>query len=205
MNEYIKFFLKFLPLAAIGTISHEFGHFIAAILQGSRAIISYGFTHLIDPLPNEFAEFFFTLGGPLSTWLTSIIGLLLLILVFRKRLSNSDYKMSNGHQISFFMSLFCSRAVFNTSMWTVGKYILGNEMGNSDEEKISVYLGWPPQFLLYGGLIIGLIIILVCLFYLIPKSQRKVVFFTGITGSITGYIIWYYLLGPIILPVPSWA
>ncbi|MHA1230783.1 MAG: hypothetical protein ACTSRP_14780 [Candidatus Helarchaeota archaeon] len=204
VNEYIKYFVKFLPLAAIGTLMHELGHFFAAILQGSRAWISYGYTHLIDPLENEFQYFIFILGGPISTWLTCLIGLLLLIFVFHKRLKDSTYKMTWGHQISFFLSLFSSRAVFNTSMWTVGKYILGNPMGNSDEEKIAAYLGIRPEIILYGGLIIGLIIILISLFYLIPKTQRKVVFITGIFGSITGYLIWYYLLGPIILPTPQY-
>ncbi|MBD3226616.1 MAG: hypothetical protein GF329_00375 [Candidatus Lokiarchaeota archaeon] len=201
--EYFKYLLKFLPLAAIGTIMHEFGHWLCAVFQGSRAIISYGFTHLIDPLTNEFQYFIFIIGGPISTWLTSIIGLLLLILYFRKRLSDQEYKMSGGHQISFFATLFCSRAVFNTSMWVVEKYLLNSGVGNSDEEKISVYLGWPPEILLFGGLIIVIIIILFSLFYLIPKSQRKLILITGIIGSLAGYVIWYYLLGPIILPVPS--
>lgn len=203
-NQYIEYLLKFLPLAAIGTILHELGHFLAAILQGYRAFISYGFTHLIDPIYNEFQYFIFIIGGPLSTWLTCAIGLLFLVFKYRKKLSDQNYqRMSWGHQLSFFTTLFCSRAVFNSTIWAIRKYIFGVEAGTSDEEKISAYLGWPPEFILFGGLIVGLTIILISLFFLIPKTQRKPILITGIIGSLSGYVIWYYLLGPIVLPAPS--
>jgi len=205
--DYLKYFLKFLPLAAIGTFLHELGHFFAALFQGIPSWISYGATHIPSYVSlTDIQAFIIYLGGPISTWLTCLIGLLLLIFIFRKRLSDQNYtKMSTGHQLSFFITLFCSRAVFNTSIWIVGKYFLGMEMGTSDEEVISAYLGIPPEIILFGGFIIGISIILVSLFYLIPRSQTKMIIITGLIGSLSGYLLWYELLGPIILPVPAWS
>ena len=74
-------------------------------------------------------------------------------------------------------------------------------MGTSDEEKISLYLGWQPEFILFGGMILGIIIIVACFFF-IPKSQRKVILISGISGALIGYGLWYYALGPILMPVP---
>jgi len=202
IKEFVFYFLKFLPLAAIGTIAHEFGHFFAALIQGHWSIISYGFTTLLIDFATYFQYLIFILGGPISTWATCFIGFSLLIFKYRKNLEDPTYKMSSGHQISLFTTLFCSRAVFNTLGWMVGRYFQGREMGTSDEEKISLYFGWAPEILLFGGMILGIIIILLCVIYFIPKSQRSVILISGIAGALIGYVIWYYLLGPVIMPVP---
>ena len=80
---FFKYFFIFLIVIPIGTLLHEVGHYLGAILQGYNASISYAFTHLETSMSKE-EYFLFTLAGPLSTWLLCLTGFIILQVTYRK-------------------------------------------------------------------------------------------------------------------------
>jgi hypothetical protein len=89
--------LAFILMTVIGTISHEYGHYISAKILGYGARVNYGMTILENNQSISRKEsFIITLGGSMQTILTGTLGMILLY-IFRKsfNLENHSIKLIN--------------------------------------------------------------------------------------------------------------
>ncbi len=181
----------------IGTLLHEVGHFLVAIINGYEAQIHYSYTTTsINPANEESLYFFFILGGPLSTWIQCIIPFIILLVSYNKNHSRKILE-NNFFNINFLICLIFismgARFIFNlisyliTPSNTIDEYIM------ADIIKIH-----PETFLILFALI-SIAILLVSL-YKIPKNVRLTFLVGALSGSIFGYFLWYFLLGPLLIP-----
>ena len=68
-----------------------------------------------------------------------------------------------------------------------------------DEYKMADYLMLHPEiFLILFGVIALLILIIVI--YKIPKNKRISTVLGALIGSVIGYSLWNFIIGPVILP-----
>lgn len=139
-----------------------------------------------------------TIGGPLQTILTGVIGLTIL---FIRRNNIKTFGLKILDWLAVFLSLFWLREVFNL-MTSIGSEIIspnGSYFGG-DEKNISYGLnlweGTIPIILGFTGLLISLFII----FKVIPVRQRLTFIISGPIGGILGFILWMNILGPKLLP-----
>lgn len=139
---------------------------------------------------------FILLGGPLQTMFTGTIGLFFLILRQRK---SQNFKITDW--LLAFISLFWLREFYNLFMSVIYKMINPSiSLFGGDEKKISqffnIYDGTVP--IIFG--VTGLMITLFVIFKLIPERYRFTFILSGLTGGISGYILWFYFVGPALLP-----
>ena len=143
------------------------------------------------------------MGGPISTWFVALIGLGFILWKYRSFHSESVKAISNGQTLCTIGAAFSLRFIFNAGGYLFFTTILGNS-SEMDETKIANYLGFHPDFLVFGSAIVALVIILVTIYY-IPRHQRYVILIAGIIGGALGYLFWYYWAGPLLLPLPPIA
>lgn len=139
-----------------------------------------------------------TLGGPLQTLLTGTIGLLLLFVW--KNSYKSRHELGPRQWALIFITLFWLRQTANLVVWFAA-FLLTKEFSyRGDEIRLSLQLGLPFWLLttVTGG--IGIIILCIVIFKFIPKTQRFTFILSGIVGGTAGYILWLYLLGPVLMP-----
>lgn len=196
VTRFFIFFGLFLVVPIIGTILHEVGHYIAAIVQGYEAEIYYAFcSSTISPSLDPAQYFIFIVGGPTATWIQSLIPFFLLLILYPKeRRESFDGKYPASFMFLMAFASFAGRFVFNA-----GGYILQGSP-NMDEVKMANYLGLPEAVFVYLFGVIG-IAVLLGLIYIIPKRDRITVTLSCILGSVSGYLLWYEFLGPLIMPV----
>ncbi len=138
-----------------------------------------------------------TLGGPIETILTSIIGLIILI-NYRKKLSKKE-SFSFTNWLCVFIALFILRQSANMFVG-FGILLLTSRTPHGDEFRISWMIGLNPWALDIITGVIGLLVLAWIIFRIIPISERFTFILSGIFGGVSGYILWLILLGPIILP-----
>ncbi|MFW9782571.1 MAG: hypothetical protein ACFFFB_09850 [Candidatus Heimdallarchaeota archaeon] len=197
LKLFFIYFGIFFVVLIIGTIIHELGHYIVAVIFGVPAQISYAYTTYFGFLTGE-QRFWFILGGPLISWLVSIIGITFIFIKYRFIQKEKTKPIGIGHSISIVATSFSIRFIFNAGWYLVNTTILGVPC-NTDETQIATYLGINPDILMYGSGMIALVLIIIALYY-IPRFQRYIVLFAGIIGGVLGYLFWNYWIGPIILP-----
>jgi hypothetical protein len=195
--------IAFIAVTAIGTVLHEAGHFLAGKLTGAQptihyASVSYQRTSLFMKTSDRQAQkdtvrkrLIRTAGGPIQTFLTSLLGLG--ILTWRK-IKKHHEKWIFIDWTAIFMALFSLRFVFNFITGTL------SGAGRSDEIGICRILGWPPRSLGFVLFLIGFISALWVLFKILPTEQRFTFIFAGFVGAGIGYPLWMNVLGPILLP-----
>ncbi|MFX1567427.1 MAG: hypothetical protein ACFFCV_03565 [Promethearchaeota archaeon] len=197
---FIEYFSIFFVTLIIGTLIHELGHYIVAVIYGVPAQISYAYTHYFGSL-TEVQRFWFLMGGPLSSWLVSTTGIIIILVKYKYMHKESEKSIGVGQSISIVGTSFSIRFIFNAGFYFINT-TLGGITSNADEAKIAQeFLGINPDILMYGSAIIALVFIIVALYY-IPSHQRYIILVGGIIGGILGYIFWNYWFGPIILPPP---
>ncbi|MHA2392550.1 MAG: hypothetical protein ACXAEX_11460 [Promethearchaeota archaeon] len=199
MKWFFTYLGLFFIVLIIGTLVHEFGHYIVAVLFGVPARISYAYTTYFGPLTVE-QRFWFIMGGPISSWLVSLIGITVILLKYRHMHNEKVQSISSGQTLSIVATSFSIRFIFNAGWYLINTTILNIPSG-TDETQIANYLGISPDFLIYGSAVIALVFIIIDLYY-IPRFQRYVILIAGITGGVLGYLFWNYWVGPIILPRP---
>ena len=138
-----------------------------------------------------------TIGGPLQTILTSIIGLFMLY--FRKSKHKSEFKVLDW--LGVFLALFILREVFNGVQGLLVEVFGKVEFYAGDEFGISKYLGWNIWALPSIMMIIGTAVSLYVIFKVIPIRYRLSFILAGLVGGLSGFAIWFGYLGPILLPV----
>jgi len=139
-----------------------------------------------------------TLGGPIQTTFTGLLGLLLLFLR-RKQIRNTG--LTHFDWLFVFMSLFWLRELFNIVVSISSGLIEGNgTYFGGDEAKISQYLELPIWTIGIVLGIIGLVSSIFVIFKIIPSRMRLTFISGGFIGGIIGFILWMKVIGPIILP-----
>lgn len=219
----------FILLTILGTITHEYGHIAVAKCLGYQNTLHYASMEwsnnlksdvlktydryrfeIENNLPfkhkNEYVikikkintdELFITLGGVLLTVFIGTAGFVILLFQYYKAINTTSF-MKWG---LIFLSLFWSREVFNFFKGIIngiffnkGNYFWGDEL------KISNHFGcYEGTFSIISGSI-GLCIISFLILKIVPLKYRLTFIFSGVLGSISGYIIWMIILGPMILP-----
>lgn len=193
--------IVFIFTTALGTVLHEYGHFIVAEFLGITAQVHYGFTSFVfdENYRNlsKWDQFLITVGGPLQTISTGILGL---ILLHTSRKNSQTQFLNFKSWIYVFMSLFWLRQSANFIMWMI-EYFLTNQIStNSDEVKLAAYLNMPLWFFTALGGIVGFAVALFVIFKYVPISQRFTFIVSGFVGGLLGYIIWLESLGKILMP-----
>ncbi|MFX0038661.1 MAG: hypothetical protein ACFFCY_12580 [Promethearchaeota archaeon] len=206
MNRHkrLKWFFMYMGIffivVIIGTLIHELGHYIVAVIYGVPAQICYAYTYYFGPLTSD-QRFTFLMGGPISSWLVSIIGIIFILFKYRNMHNEQEESIGVGQIISIVATSFSIRFVFNALWYFVNTSILSMPSGADEVIIARDYWEINPDILIYGSAVIALIFIVVALYY-IPRFQRYVILIGGIIGGILGYLFWNYWVGPIILPVP---
>ncbi len=181
----------------IGTLSHEGGHCLLAILLGYSIEIDYhsmdyyGKTSAISiPLAHHLI---ITIGGIVATIFTSVIAFFYLLK--RKEIINFSF------WILFFISLFISRQVINLVLSLIGKVFFNrNNYFGGDEFYLSTNLNLPSGFF---SIVLFLFAFYICfrlLFEILPKQYRFAFFISSIIGGVGGYYLWFQIIGKIMLP-----
>jgi len=139
-----------------------------------------------------------TLGGPIQTMITGLIGFLVLYLR-KETWTKSSFGIINW--IAVFMGLFWSRQIFNLLIG-IFNYLFGHASTpfGGDEAKISNILNMPSGTIGIVTGIIGMVVCSIIVFKVVPKHDRLIFLLLGIFGSAIGYMIWFEIIGPKILP-----
>ncbi|HQQ95052.1 MAG TPA: hypothetical protein PLQ93_10895 [Bacteroidia bacterium] len=199
---FIGLFLSFIAATIIGTLSHEFGHYVVAKYFGYDARINYGFTFWNSPDQNNPIvtghQIAITLGGPMQTMLTGTIGLVLLFL-YRNNFYLAD-KFAPPQWIIIFLSLFWLRQTANFFTWLGGYLFSGKFSSRGDEINIANYYELPTWTIITTTAIIGALTLAIITFKFIPLRQRVTFLTAGLTGGISGYVFWHVIFGKYIMP-----
>lgn len=189
----------FAIFVVIGTLSHEFGHYLVAESFGYNASISFGSTHIqdYDKVP-PLHKFWITLGGPMQTMLTGSIGLFW-ILRYHKSFSVKQ-RLTLGNWAIIFMALFWLRQLSNFAFGMIRFLKKGEFPQKNDESRLSSFLGLPGETLLIISAACAAIVVWVVVFRFVPKSQRPTFIASGIVGGFSGMYLWLHCLGKIIMP-----
>lgn len=203
VDKRLTFFLSltFILCTIAGTLLHESGHYFMARLLGHDSTISYNYTHLLNtekqPLTNK-EYFLFTLGGPLQTILTGTIGFLFLTGSYKK--SRLPDTLSLLQWFFVFLTLFWLRQIANLAV-LISCYLVKGEFSHAgDEINIDDYLSLPYLSVNLITAVTGAILLSIIFFRYIPPTQRITFIVSGLLGGSLGFILWIYLLGPVLMP-----
>ena len=138
------------------------------------------------------------LGGPLQTMLTGFIAFLFL-LFRKKKVKKNGLKIIDW--LLVFLSLFWLREIFNFITSIITGLLFENEsFFGGDEMYISKYYNLGPGTIPLITAIIGTAICLYVIFKIVPKYMQRTFIIAGFSGGIVGFGLWFYLVGPILLP-----
>jgi len=227
-GRLVVFSIVFILVTVIGTLSHELGHIAVARALGYHTTVHYASMNsysskmmkLMDDRINfpdvpeltnnaawEKASFkperhrlWITMGGPIQTMLTGMLGLFILQKRRKKRRSR-PFKFIDW--LAVFLALFWLREVFNLGATLVYGYLKNKPdyfVGNGDEIKISDALGLPSYMIPVICGAIGLIICAIVVFKYVPKKDRPTFILSGAVGGGLGFYLWMDLVGPMLLP-----
>lgn len=215
-------------MTPVGTITHELGHLFVAKALGYETILHYSSVswnnELVEKSWKRYEVFKSEINNKISIEghekhkkdieildkhslliclagisQTIIFGLIAFMILFYRIFIKKD-KFIWLHWMLSFISLFLLREVFNLITGLIrGFYLKNNIYFYGDEAKIANILG------LYEGIILiplGVISLIICLsvLKLIPKIRRKEYILSAIIGCPIGYILWMFLIGPLVLP-----
>lgn len=185
-------------------VGDEDGAFLSTVQMQYRNLIladqpfpgKERYDQLMDALVQ--GNFWILLGGPLQTLFTSIIGMVLLVLSYKEYAQKDT--LSFKIWVYIFLALFWLRQSANLFVGLVFWAINGKFSMGGDEARLSHLMGLPLVTLnLITGLI-GFVILASIVFKVIPRQQRITFLFAGFTGGVSGYILWLYILGPVVMP-----
>ena len=199
VSWFLKYLSIFFTIPIIGTLAHELGHYLVAVIYQQPARIAYSYTDFVGPnilTPEQW--FWFIMGGPISTWTVAAIGIGVILGKYRAMHSELTNPIGLGQSLATVGASFSLRFIFNAGVYFISTTLLGNS-SNADEVKIAQILGISPDLMMYGSAVIALFLVLVALYYL-PRHQRYLILIGAIIGGILGYLFWYYWIGPILLP-----
>jgi hypothetical protein len=217
-------FITFFLMVIAGTMIHEAGHYTMAKALGYKARITYrsmvpeqkaAIKRLYDtiytmksPDKQEFEKIKSALNhhtnesirilvaGPSTNMLLGTIGFVLLfVLAGTKHFSKFRWML-------VFTSLLWSRQVLNFMVFTAKWILQPSEVVKpiSDEVKLSYYAHLPYYTFSVITCVIALPILLITIFKFIRRDEWPAFFAAGILGGGSGVLVWFFWIGPIILP-----
>lgn len=225
----IIIYFSFILFTIIGTLSHEFGHFIVGRYLGSKTSIHYGSTswgksELYDkiieiytenkdaidakkefPQKREF-EILTTESSKNSFWMTlggplqtMFTGTIGFLLILLIR-KRHQFASKLSHWVCLFLALFWLRQPTNLTSLILSKPFNGRYSTSADEIRLAQYLELPQSSIIWVTGVLGLIISGVAILKFVPKVKLITFCISGFLGGISGYVLWLKILGPIILP-----
>lgn len=209
MHNNARIFLIFFIAAIVGTLAHECGHAVVGEVVGFKTSIHYQYTNCENCLErfnaaksNDLMDRYlyhrmlFTWGGPAQTILTGVAGIIGLLIVSRKQEIDAH---NVQHLLLIALSFFISRNVFN-EVFFWAKYLTTKQVSSRcDECKLLDYYNANP---LVGHLLILVFasaILWWITFVLLRKHRLQFILWGGL-GSISGGLLWLYVIGEYILP-----
>lgn len=229
LRHTILFSLAFVLCVPLGTISHEYGHIAVAETLGYDTQLhfdrmSYDMSSLNAPisellaLQRDGSNFsseqearlyqlhhsrkshmkWITLGGILQTLL---FGSIALIVLYSRRKTHIKSGLQVIDWIAVFLALFWSRQIFNPVMSILSELTHPNgHWFGGDEYKLAYLMNlWDGTFSIPLGLM-GLLVCTYIVFKVVPVKYRYSFICSALIGSASGYILWMYLIGPLLLP-----
>jgi hypothetical protein len=201
-TRFLALSFGFIIFTVIGTLSHEFGHYIVAKLLGYEAQIRYAYTSIRET-PNqatrEYDNLLFILGGPVQTIFTGISGLVFLLL--KRKAYQSAQELSWNQWFWVFITFFLSRQTANLLSAIIPWFRLGYwPVSGGDEGNLDYYFDFPDGTILMSTGLISTVILIVVVFRFIPLKERFTFIMSGLIGCVSGFIIWMYWLGKMVLP-----
>ena len=189
--------LLFMLFTIVGTLTHESAHYGVANYLGCRAKIRFNSTSYgCYKLHADYA-ILITMAGPLQTMIVGTIGHMYVI--YNKKYYTNLSLLSPKHWLGLFMAFFWLREVFMGISTSIQLLFIKNYESSSDEYSIADYYNLPPYSLVIVTSIIG-ILVSCHLLLLIPIVQRKIFLKGALIGSISGYVLWMKMIGPLLLP-----
>lgn len=218
--NWIRISILILFTTITGTLVHELGHYMIAKMLNYNARVNYSSTDItsLNPIFKEMSDkyrnkkldpdddiiikeitedyFWIVISGPIITILFGCVGFVMLY--FNKQEENSILNLYNLIGVSF--ALHWLRFPINFAITTYSLVFWGKNT-SSDESKIALsYLFVDPLYVTIPLAIIGLAV-LYYVFYRFYKQQLLNMFIlTLIFAGFTSSILWFYILGPILLP-----
>ncbi|AMS26700.1 hypothetical protein AEM51_06370 [Bacteroidetes bacterium UKL13-3] len=229
---YIKMLLKSILVIVsvvfvviLGTLSHEFGHYIMAKHLGYESSLNYAHTIYVDKHNVEFVKYSFdkyqnyinkglsfpnsdkyyflknkyfrdgfliTLNGILTTIVISIIGLNIAVYSDKNDKRNITY-------LGAFFCLFILRQPCNFFIGLLNSLIL-DKPNHSDEIKLASALHIPSLSLEFITSLLAIFMYHRLMNLKVFKNIKVFVSFHILFGGITGYYLWLYKFGHVLLP-----
>lgn len=218
----------FLPMAAVGTLCHESGHWLVMRALGNRPVLHYGSCSWghdslwegeaviiqrrheyeasgqrvpadVPPMPGRADEIVCeTTLGLLGGPLVNMTIGTIGLLSLWALRRRSD-AWEAPQWCALVAALFWSRQPFILAC-AFGEYLVnGYVRAGGDEVRIAIYNGLPGYSLLLASGIVGAAVCIVTL-RLFPAGYRLHLLLVGTLSCIAGYALWYGLLGPLLLP-----
>lgn len=192
LDSGLKFLLCAMIAFPLGTIQHELGHLLAARLMKIKARLTHGSVEEQEPL-NRRQWFFFALGGLVATWILCLVAFL--ILVSTASLGKGRVSLPVWRIILSCAALFAVRNLFAEYYY----FKSSCRAGAGDERMLTTYLEIPLTPFMIVELLLTLVIV-IGVFLLIPATVRLGAVLGFLVGGTLGYVGWYGLLGPRLLP-----
>ena len=193
---FLRLFVAFICATIVGTLSHEFGHYLVAQFLNVEATIHYKYT--LSRPSNAFEYILITTGGPAQTLLTGTTGLILLFV--NRNSFRPEIVLTIWQWLMIFISLFWLRPTANFALWIGSSLIPCGKPFHGDELKLANYYQWPEWALIFLTALIGVLVLATIILKFIPQKHRLTFLIAGLTGGITGYFLWLELFGKYILP-----
>jgi len=192
-------------MTPIGTITHEFSHYVVSRYLGLKPIFHYNGISFeketlfyLENLNNINTRLFYysTVAGPLQT---IIIGLLGFFFSFKRYNRIGRENINALDWIYIYMTFFLLRQIY-IFLKELYCHLKNSPFLQGDECFISYYLGLP----LYSiSLMIGVPSIIICtvtIFKIVPSIYRTNLLLGLFFGSILGYFLWFNIIGVLVFP-----
>jgi hypothetical protein len=226
----IIIYFSFILFTVIGTLSHEFGHFIVGRFLGYKSVIHYGYTSWgenpileskmnaiylrnkdeiqskkdYDEKPTMFKLFKIDAGN--RFWMTvggPFTNILIGSIGFMLIIwlrKRHNFATTNFHWFCLFLTFFWMRQPNNLVAWLVKIPMNGSNILRGDEINLARHLNLPSGTIIWITGILGLLICGYAILKFVPKDKLRTFLISGFLGGISGIILWLKILGPIILP-----
>jgi hypothetical protein len=141
-------------------------------------------------------DLYMRLGGPMQTMIFGTAGLL--FLRFGRKKIRASQQLTFTNCTFVLLAFFWSRepAILLQKIY----YVAIGHQERGDEEKIARHLHLNEWSVITILGITGTIILIWVTFFIVPLQQRFTFIAAGLTGSLTGVLLWFGILGPILLP-----
>jgi hypothetical protein len=203
----LRIFLFFFIAAPAGTLLHECGHALVALLFGFHPVVHYDWCSTISASDWQMVEdgtknyneyphrFWITAGGPAQTLITGFTGMAALLVLSRRTVINA---WNGTHLLWIVLAYFHSRWVYN-SLGILYKLYVSGKHSNADEVKLMRYWNIDIAAGTWAMLLVACALLAYITFVLVKKNRWQLIVFGG-AGSLAGGWFWLKWAGPVLMP-----